>query len=109
MSLEPTVNAELFQSSKFIIMHGPIGYSRGGDYLTERNGPERTGTDRNSRLFHGTEQTNHARAVALAGNISSARVSKTPLGISEVVSLLQDPPLDKISTLPPVQPKGGEI
>ena len=37
------------------------------------------------------------------------RVSKTPLGISEVVSLLQDPPLDKISTLPPVQPKGGEI
>ena len=39
------------------------------------------------------------------------RVSKTPLGISEVVSLLQDPPLDKISTLPPVssvQPKGGD-
>ena len=43
-----------------------MGVACGGDYLT----------DRNSRLFHGKEQTNHASAVALAGNISSAQLGE---------------------------------
>ena len=35
------------------------------------------------------------------------RVSTTPLAISEVVSILNNPPADGISTLPPVKPKAG--
>ena len=37
------------------------------------------------------------------------RVSRSPLQTSEVLSLLLEPPADSISTLPPVNPKGGEI
>ena len=36
-------------------------------------------------------------------------VSHSPLQTSEVLSLLLEPPADSISTLPPVNPKGGEI
>ena len=37
------------------------------------------------------------------------RVSRSPLLTSEVSSILQKPPSDSVSTLPPVNPKGGEI
>ena len=37
------------------------------------------------------------------------RVCNTALGISEVVSLLKNPPEDELSTLPPFRPKAGEI
>ena len=37
------------------------------------------------------------------------RVSRSPLQTSEVLSILLEPPSDSISTLPPVNPKGGEI
>ena len=37
------------------------------------------------------------------------RVCNTPLAISEVVSLLKNPPGDVLSTLPPAMPKAGEI
>ena len=37
------------------------------------------------------------------------RVCATPLAVSEVVTLLQSPPEDGVSNLPPVTPKAGEI
>ena len=37
------------------------------------------------------------------------RVSRSPLQTSEVLSLLLEPRADSISTLPLVNPKGGEI
>ena len=37
------------------------------------------------------------------------RVSTKCLSISEVVSLLLDPPEDEICNIPPAKPKGGEI
>ena len=37
------------------------------------------------------------------------RVCTTPLAISEVVTLLQNPPEHGVSNLPPVTPKAGEI
>ena len=37
------------------------------------------------------------------------RVCATPLAVSEVVTLLQNPPEDGVSNLPPVTPKAGEI
>ena len=37
------------------------------------------------------------------------RVSRSPIQTSEVLSLLLEPPADSISTLPPVNPKGGGI
>ena len=42
--------------------------------------------------------------------LSVFRVSSSPLAISDVVSLLKKkPPEDRVSTLPPVKPKAGEI
>ena len=41
--------------------------------------------------------------------LSVYRVSTTPLAVSEVVTLLQNPPEDSVSDLPPVTPKAGEI
>ena len=37
------------------------------------------------------------------------RVSRSPLQTSEVLSLLLESPADSISTLPPENPKRGEI
>ena len=37
------------------------------------------------------------------------RVSRSPLQTTQVLSLLLEPPADSISTLPPINPKGGEI
>ncbi len=37
------------------------------------------------------------------------RVCATPLTISEVVSVLQNPPEDAVSTLPPVKPKAWVV
>ena len=40
---------------------------------------------------------------------SNYRISVNPLDIADVVKILQEPPENKVSTLPPVEPKGGEI
>ena len=37
------------------------------------------------------------------------QVCTTPLAISEVVTLLQNPPEDRVPNPPPVTPKAGEI
>ena len=37
------------------------------------------------------------------------QVCATPLAVSEVVTLLQNPSDDGVSNLPPVTPKAGEI
>ena len=37
------------------------------------------------------------------------RVCSTPLGVSEVVSLLKNPLEDGVSTLPPAKSKAGEV
>ena len=37
------------------------------------------------------------------------KVSVCPLAISTAVELLQNPPEDSVSTLPPVKPKAGEV
>lgn len=37
------------------------------------------------------------------------KVQTSPLLISEVKLLLEDPPKDKVSEIPPCSPKGGEV
>jgi len=37
------------------------------------------------------------------------RIATSPLTISEVVEILTNPEREKVSFLPPVKPKGGEI
>lgn len=49
------------------------------------------------------------RGTAIMSKLAAYRVCSTPLGISEVVSLLKNPPEDGVSNLPPAKPKAGEI
>jgi len=37
------------------------------------------------------------------------QVCKNPLSVSEVVEMLRNPSEDKVSSLPPVKPKAGEV
>ena len=95
----------------------------GPHYFTERNGPERTGTphystERNghasSRRSSYTAQCAHENLLVGVRNEAAMMatvysVCTTPLPISEVTKLLQDPPEEGISRLPPVKAKAGEI
>ena len=42
-------------------------------------------------------------------SVQPFKVSSTPLSITEVVELLQNPPEDGLSTLPPAKPSAGEV
>ena len=42
-------------------------------------------------------------------NLTVFRVSSKCLSVTEVVSILLEPPVDKISSISPAKPKGGEI
>lgn len=45
----------------------------------------------------------------MSGNSTVYRVSVSPLAVSEVAEILKCPLSDKILTLPPVKPKGGQV
>ena len=66
------------------------------------HGTERNGTDQFRVLFDGTEQRWN-------GKISALVCACTFCYSSEVVDYLKDPPAEQVNSIPPVEPKAGEM